>query len=155
VLPACPRRGAVYIALRRIPQRSTCLAQCPDSSVPPPAAVREALPLYPRGPWLRSGLCCPDPSSLTTTPSASLAGTRRLHDCVAYTPRLRCAGAPRRPTRPSLLSLLCCPHAPPTLHRWVPRALPLCAHAGTRLPRTISESPPTRPVSASNTRRGL
>ena len=28
------------------------------------------LPLYPRGPWLRSGLCCPGPSSRTTTPCA-------------------------------------------------------------------------------------
>ena len=37
------------------------------------------LPLYPRGPWLRSGLCCPRPSSLTTTPSAGLAGTRGFH----------------------------------------------------------------------------
>jgi hypothetical protein len=121
----------------------------------PPAAVREAPPLYPRGPWLRFGLCCPAPSSLTTTPSASLAGTRRLHSLAAYTPRLRCTGAPRRPTRPSLLSLLCCPHAPLTLHRWVPRALPVvCNASGTRLPRTIIESPPTKPVSASNPRRG-
>ncbi len=46
--------------------------------------------------------------------SCEHAATSRL--CV-YTQRLRCAGAPRRPTRPSLLSLLCCPHAPSTLHR--------------------------------------
>jgi hypothetical protein len=42
-------------------------------------AVREAFPPYPRGPWLRFELCCLDPSSLTTTPCASLADTLRLH----------------------------------------------------------------------------
>jgi hypothetical protein len=77
------------------------------------------LPLYPRGPWLRSGLCCPRPSSRTTTPSAGLAGTRGFHGPAAYTPRLRCAGAPRRPARPSLLSLPRCPYVPSTLRRWV------------------------------------
>ena len=80
-------------------------ARCPDPAVFPRAAVREAQPPYPRGPWLRSEFCCLGPSSRSTTPSASLAGTRRLHGSAAYTPRLRCAGAPRRPTRPSLLSL--------------------------------------------------
>jgi hypothetical protein len=130
LLPACPRRNVVCDALRPLPHRSAGLAQSPGSSVLPRAAVREARPLYPRGPGLRCGVCCPAPSSLTPTPSASLAGTRRLHSRAAYTPRLRCAGAPRRPTRPSLLSLLCCPRAPPTLHRWVPRALPLCARTG-------------------------
>jgi hypothetical protein len=85
----------------------------------------------PRGPWLRTGLSCPGPSSLTTTPSASLAGTRGLHGVPAYTPGLRCAGAPRRPARPSLLSLPCFPHVPPTLPRWVRCALPL---SGTAIP---------------------
>jgi hypothetical protein len=77
---AAPRCSA---ALRPLPQRNACPAQSPDSSVPPRAAVREAMPLYPRGPWLRCGLCCPAPSSLTTTPSASLAGTGRLHSRAA------------------------------------------------------------------------
>jgi hypothetical protein len=107
-------------------------------------------PLYPRGPWLRFGLCCPEPSSLTTTPSASLAGTRRLHGPAAYTPRLRCAGAPGRPARPSLLSLPCFPHVPSTVRRWVRGAFPLCSRPAARFPRPITESPPTRPVSASN-----
>ncbi len=83
------------------------------------------LSLYPRGPWLRSELCCLGPSSLTTTPSASLAGTSRLHRSAAYTRCLRCAGAPRRPARPSLLSLPCFPHVPSTLRRWVRHAIPL------------------------------
>ncbi len=44
------------------------------------------------------------------------AATSRL---CAYTQRLRCAGAPRRPTRPSLLSLTCFPCMPLTLPRWL------------------------------------
>ena len=101
-------------------------ALCPDPAVLPRAAVRAALvPLYPRGPWLRSEFCCLGPSSRTPTPSASLAGTRRLHGPAAYTPRLRCTGAPRRPTRPSLLSLPSCPCVPSTLRRWVRGGLPV------------------------------
>jgi len=120
-------------------------ALCPDPAVLPRAAVRAALvPLYPRGPWLRSEFCCLGPSSRTPTPSASLAGTRRLHGPAAYTPRLRCAGAPRRPTRPSLLSLSRCPCVPSTLRRWVRGPFPLCRDRDARLPRPISESPPTR-----------
>jgi len=99
----------------------------------------------PRGPWLRSELCCLRSSSLTPTPSASLAGTARLHRVTAYTRGLRCAGAPRRPTRPSLLSLACCPPVPPTLPRWVRWPFPLSGRSGTRLPRITSESPPTSP----------
>ena len=92
----------------------------------PRAAVRAALvPLYPRGPWLRSAFCCLGPSSLTPTPSAGLAGTRRLDGPAAYTPRLRCAGAPRRPARPALLSLPSCPCVPSTLRRWVRGGLPV------------------------------
>jgi hypothetical protein len=112
------------------------------------------VPLYPRGPWLRSGFCCPGPSSLTTTPSADLAGTRGFRGLAVYTPRLRCAGAPRRPARPSLLSLPRCPYVPSTLRRWVRGPVPLCWDRDARLPRATSESPPTRPVSASNPRRG-
>ena len=77
------------------------------------------LPLYPRGPWLRAECCCLGPSSRTPTPSAGLAGTQGFHGPAAYTPRLRCAGAPRRPARPSLLSLSRCPYVPSTLRRGV------------------------------------
>jgi hypothetical protein len=86
------------------------------------------MPLYPRSPWLRFELCCLDPSLLTTTPSASPAGALRLHDPVAYTQRLRCAGAPRRPAGPSLLSLPCFPSMPSTLPRW-PAAPSRCTRA--------------------------
>ncbi len=103
----------------------------------------------PRGPWLRSEFCCLRSSSLTPTPSASLAGTARLHRS-AYTRGLRCAGAPRRPARPSRLSLPVCPHVPRTLRRWGRRRLPLCSDGGTRLPRIRRGSPPTRLASASN-----
>ena len=41
-----------------------------------------------------------------STPSVPLAGTPRFHREAAYTRRLRCAGAPRRPTSGSGLSLL-------------------------------------------------
>jgi hypothetical protein len=102
------------------------------------------VPLYPRGPWLRSRLCCPRPSLLTTTPSAGLAGTRGFHGPAAYTPRLRCAGAPRRPARPSLLSLPRCPSVPSTLRRRVRGPLPLWGDRDARLPRATTESPPTR-----------
>ncbi len=100
----------------------------------------------PRGPWLRSEFCCLGPSSLTPTPSVRLAGTGRLHGVTAYTPRLRCAGAPRRPTRRSLLSRSCCPCVPLTLRRWVRRPPSRCPRAGDdRLPRVRTESPPTTP----------
>jgi len=82
-------------------------------------------PLYPRGPWLRSEVCCLAPSRLTTTPSVSLASTRRFRGRAAYTSRLRCAGAPRRPTRPSLLSLPFSSRVPSTIRRWVRNAVPL------------------------------
>ena len=56
---------------------------------------------------------------------------------AAYTPRLRCAGAPRRPMRPSLLSLPCSPHVPSTLRRWVRGGFPVVLPprcGGCRLP---------------------
>jgi hypothetical protein len=118
-------------------------------------SAARALPLCPRGPWLRSKFCCLGPSPLTTTPSASLAGTRRFHGPAAYTPRLRCAGAPRRPTRPSLLSQPSFPHVPSTLRRWFRCPFPLCWNSDTRLPPRNTESPPPHPASASNSRREL
>src|SRR3954467_9678178 len=48
-------------------------------------------------------------------PSAPLAGTSRLHRRAAYTRCLRCAGAPRRPTSGSGLSLPFRPDMPSSL----------------------------------------
>jgi hypothetical protein len=133
-----------------------CRAQSPDGPTPQRAAVRGALPLCPRGPWLRTEFCCLSPSSLTTTPSVSPAGTRRFHGRAAYTSRLRCAGAPRRPAGPSLLSLLHCPVVPLTIHRWVRGAVPLRVRPS--IPGFLAFIPsrhPQEPASASNTRRGV
>ena len=79
------------------------------------------------------------------------AATSRL---CAYTQRLRCAGAPRRPARPSLLSLPCFPRMPSTLLRW--RIVPSRC-TGTMLPdflELLASRLTTSPVSASNHRRG-
>jgi hypothetical protein len=98
-------------------------------------------PPYPRGPWLRSELCCLDPSSPNSTPCASPAGSSRFR-FYTYTQCLRCAGAPRRPAGPSLLSLAVLSlHAvdpTPAVHR----VLPLYSHGDSRLPRISNESPP-------------
>jgi len=103
------------------------------------------LPLYPRGPWLRAEFCCLGPSSRTPTPSAGLAGTQGFHGPAAYTQRLRCAGAPRRPARPSLLSLSRCPYVPSTLRRWV-RSLPC---VGAAIPGFLVLRPSRHPRSPS------
>ena len=115
--------------------------------------MRDA-PRYPRGPWLRAEFCCLGPSSLTTTPSASLAGTRATSRVAAYTRGLRCAGAPRRPTRPSLLSLARCPHVPPTLPRWVRCASPVVHGQRYQAPSNYERVATHGPASASNPRRG-
>ncbi len=108
----------------------------------------------PRGPRLRPGSAVPALIAYTT-PCASLGGTRRLHGVRPLIPRALAGQArPRRAPRPSLLSLACCPHVPSPLRRWVRRRLPLWSGSDARLPRIISGSPPTAPVSASNARRG-
>ena len=156
--PACPARrevkpapgmpsGAVGLArILRVPPaymiHGTPVAS-PEGQ--PGGIVTAGYAADPRGPWLRSELCCLRSSSLTPTPSASLAGTARLHRVTAYTRGLRCAGAPRRPARPSRLSLACCPHVPSTLPRWARWSLPLSPASDTRRPRITSESPPTAP----------
>ena len=70
-----------------------------------------------------------------------------------YTQRLRCAGAPRRPARPSLLLLLCFPYMPSTLLRW---SIVSSRFSHTMLPDFLELLPsrlPTAPVSASYHRR--
>ena len=69
-----------------------------------------ALPLWvitppPQRPSLRSGLYCPSPSSLNRPHPPHSQGASQFHRMAAYTRCLRCAGAPRRPTSGSGLSL--------------------------------------------------
>ncbi len=164
--PACPARPELKLApgirsgprwfamaLRPCAGYLTLVAPVPSPTGQSGVVFPHGRAADPRGPWLRSELCCLRPSSLTPTPSASLAGTARLHRVTAYTRGLRCAGAPRRPARPSRLSLPVCPHVPRTLRRWGRRQLPLCPDGGTRLPRVRRGSPPTVLASASHTRR--
>ena len=108
-------------------------------------------PLYPRGAWLRCELCCLAPLWLTTTPSVSPASTSRFR-FYPYTQRLRCAGAPGRPTGPSLLSPPSFPHMPSTIPRWPAVPSRFYSHSGSKLPRFVSESPTTDAISASNVR---
>ena len=72
------------------------------------------------------------------------------------TSRLRCAGAPRRPAGPSLLSRPYSPGVPSTIRRWVRDAVPLLVR--TPMPGCLALSPsrhPREPASASNIRRGV
>jgi hypothetical protein len=160
---ACPQRCTVKLA------PSMPVPQC-GLRHPSPASAAQRLPGS-VSKLLRAstGRCARGPASL---PQGSLAPVRVMlsRSITAYYDPIRqsrrhaatsqpCClyaapslwGAPRRPTRPSLLSLLCCPRAAdPTPVG--PTRRSRCVHAsGTRLPRTINESPPTKPVSASNT----
>ena len=83
---------------------------------------------------------------------ASPAGTLRSR-LAAYTQRLRCAGAPRRPAGPSLLSraVLSVHAADPTPA--VRRALPLSSHDDSRRPRLINRVATHHTVSASNSNK--
>jgi hypothetical protein len=145
-LPTYPGRRSVCVRLRAPPDYLIHRTPVASPEGQSGGIFTAGCAADPRGPWLRSELCCLRSSLLTTTPSASLAGTRGLHGSAAYTPGLRCAGAPRRPARPSLLSLACCPHVPPTVPPVGPLAPPVRPGlSDTRLPRITSESPPTSP----------
>ena len=112
--------------------------------MPPSAAVREAcapLPQWPLAPvrvvLSRSILAYYDPMRQSRRHAAT--------SLIAYTQRLRCAGAPRRPAGPSLLLRLCFPCMSPTLPRW-PTVSSRCTH--TAIPGFLhlsSESPPQSP----------
>jgi len=80
VLPACPDQHLVCSHLRAPPAyviHSTPVASPEGQSG---GIVVAGCAADPRGPWLRAEFCCLGPSWLTTTPSASLAGTRPLHE---------------------------------------------------------------------------
>jgi hypothetical protein len=100
----------------RLPSsRRIALAGSPEQSSPC------ATPLSPTGPWLQEGYHVPLIPA-TTTRSASLAGTRGLHNSSPLIPRVFAGRErPRRPARPSLL--------------WLPVSLrlPSCIHAGRPL----------------------
>jgi hypothetical protein len=95
------------------------------------------------GPWLRSEFCCLGPSSLIPTPSASLAGTRRFHGPAVYIAPSLCRHASAIhetfPTSAAVLSARAIDPTPVGL-RGCPIAV---APPSTRLPRSVSESPPT------------
>ena len=118
-------------------------ALSPTRPTPRRAAVRAAIAALPQGSLAPERVLLSPPSRLTTTPSVSLASTRRLHGSAVYTPRLRCAGAPRRPARPSLLSLPNCPGVPSTIHRWVREAVPLRVRLS--MPGFLALSPSRHP----------
>ena len=118
LLPAYPSRHAVCHHPSCSPWRQVHPCSVSRTCARWSTAMRATFSLYPRGPRSEPGYAVPVHQRLSA-PSASLAGTRRLHGPAAYTPRLRCAGAPRRPARPSLLSLSRCPCVPSTLRRWV------------------------------------
>jgi hypothetical protein len=103
---------------------------------------RGELPLDPRGPWLRPELCCLQPSALTTTPSASLAGTRRLRLVRLYAAPSLCGHAEAThetfPTFTAALSTRAVDHTPVG-----PRRPPVTRRRGARLPQLHIESPPT------------
>jgi len=131
------------------------LALCPRLSGLPRTAVQEAFPPYPRGPWLRFELCCLDPSLLTMTPCANLAGTLRLHAFAlirnAFAVRER-LGDPR-----DLPYFRCCSFY--ACHRPYPGgsadSFPVKQPA---VPGFLALGPsrhPPRSVSASNLRRGV
>jgi hypothetical protein len=100
-------------------------------------------PLYPRGPWLQSELCCLDPASLTVTPSASPAGTLRFRITLYSTPSLCGSASASHGTFPTFTAALSMHVADPTPA--VHRVLPLYSLGDSRLPLPTKKSPPAMP----------
>ena len=129
-------------------------ARCPDPAVLPRAAVREALGL-------------PTPGVLGSGPSSVVSVHRRVlrpHPPVSRArgdftavPLIRCAFAVReRLGDPRDLPYFPCRAVHACRRPYAggfARPIPLCRDRDARLPRPITESPPTMPVSASNHRR--
>ena len=100
---------------------------------------------WPRGPWLRGGLCCPAPSSLTMASSEPLGPSRGLICFVSRGfARQRCLGWNREGPQ---FNLCVCPSVPPSVPRWTvwmhlavpsPHALAFVVFAETRHPRRHS-----------------
>ena len=83
--------------------RPVLLAQSRGRQLGETPPCEQPSPLYPRGPRSGPGYAVPVHPRLSA-PSAPLASTSRFHRSAAYTPCLRCAFRPRRPTRGSALS---------------------------------------------------
>ncbi len=131
------------------------LARCPRPAAPPQAAVRKAPAFLPQGSFARDRVMLSRSLHATTTPSASLASTRRLRGSsrLYAAPSLCGSTSAPRETFPTFPPVLAPRAADPTPVGPLP--LPVVRRrSGTRLPRFPSESPPTSPVSASNPRRG-
>mgnify|MGYP001067716669 FL=1 len=116
------------------------------------AAIREAKPLYPRGPQLRCELCCLIPSPLLR-PHVPVPRARCDFAALPlYAAPSLCGSAKATrgtfPTFTAVLSMRAIDHTPA-----VRCTIPLCSCSDSRLPRNRSESPPTTSVSTSNTRR--
>jgi hypothetical protein len=103
LLPAYPSRPVVCLRPSCSPYPVIfALALCREVPAPSHTAVQAVSRSTP-GALAPAWFCCPDPLRLSA-PSAPLAGTARFHRLAAYTPCLRCAGAPRRPASGSMLS---------------------------------------------------
>jgi len=134
---------------------SETLALSPGPVARSHATIREASTSLPQGPSAPVELCCLAHHGLYDPMRQSHRHAAISRQCP-YAQRLRCAGAPRRPAGPSLLSLLLFLYVPSTLSRQVRQpSCPVKLVSGSRLPRSLNESPPTTSVSASNTRRCL
>ena len=91
--PACPGRrevkpapgipsglGGFAVILRAPPDYAIHCTPVPSPEGQSGGTFPAGCAADPRGPWLRSEFCCLGPSLLSTTPSASLAGTVPLHE---------------------------------------------------------------------------
>jgi hypothetical protein len=93
ILPSCPPLSAFRSPL------------CVGATVRSSTAIQAAMPLYP-GALAPVRVLLSRSINTYAAPSAPLAGTVRFHRPAAYTPCLRCAFPPRRPTTGSVLSPL-------------------------------------------------
>jgi hypothetical protein len=105
---ACTRHTLAstrFASILRAPRGPTaCPNQCQGAGLGDTPPFERRLSLYPRGPRSGPGYAVPVPHHFSA-PSAPRAGTSRLHRHAASTRCLRWAGAPRRPTSGSELSL--------------------------------------------------
>lgn len=151
MLPASPSHVTVYLhpSCSRLPVHVSRFmsGDCGASK----HRHSSAFALCPRDPRSGPGYSVPVHHRLSA-PSVPLAGTSRFRCVTTYTRRLRCAGAPRRPARGSVLSLhVPCQHA--VLHD--PGALIRCIYpvpSRTTRPSTILKrlGTPNIPPSASS-----